>query len=411
MSETCLVEPTVAEANTISTAKLQASTWNELCDHLNHWYYQPDLQALAATLTCAVAHAHVQADPLWLFVIGPSRSGKTAININALSLVTGAYVLSKLTPRTFLSGYHAPRKGGHSAKQTSLLLRLGANPLLLFKDFTSVLSMRDDDRLQIASDLREIYDGLLSKPTGMGDDLVWKGKVTVVAVCTPALDRAWAIQRDLGERFLCVRWHRRDGPEVARRACAQRGHEKEITNVTKQLGSKMVSQAQMADPPVLSAEQGRQLNHLAEIVALARGRVNREGGKNVTEPPEPEEASGIAKGLDGFARYHAALFGRTTVTAEDIALAYRVAHDSIPPVRQRALASIPDGASVEFAEIEENTGLPSHGVRRAMEDLDYLGIINTDKRAAPSEYHYEFTKSFLQLRKVVYPERFSGKTT
>src|SRR5207245_4799010 len=75
--------------------------------------------------------------------------------------------------------------------------------------------------------------------------------------CTPALDRAWAIQRDLGERFLCVRWHRRDGPEVARRACAQRGHEKEITHVTKQLGGKMVSQEQMADPPAQSTEQCR----------------------------------------------------------------------------------------------------------------------------------------------------------
>ena len=94
-----------------------------------------------------------------------------------------------------------------------------------------------------------------------------------------------------------------------------------------------------------------------------------------------------------------------------MAVAYRVAHDSIPPVRQRVLASIPDGTSVELAEIEEKTGLPIHGVRRAMEDLDYLGIINTDKSAAPDEYHYEFTKSFLRLRKVVYPERFSVNTT
>jgi len=380
----------------------QQAAWKKLSEHLERWFYKPDLQALEAVLTAAFAHRYVQADCLWLFVVGPSRSGKTAVCINACSSLQHSYVLSKLTPKTFLSGYQNARNKDGSTRDASLLQRLGPTPLLLFKDFTSVLSMRDDDRLQIASDLREIADGLLSKPTGMGQDLVWRGKATVIAVCTPALDRAWGVQRDLGERFLTVRWPRRDGATASLAARAQRGHEKEITEGTRRLAKAFVEGTTMEQLPELSTEQGNRLDHLSEVVAVARGKVYREGGKRIVEMPNIEDTPGIAKGLDGFARYHAALFGRTSVDQRDISLMFRVAHDSIPPVRQAILTAIPDDGKTNLKDLGTHTGMTARVLEYALDDLTHLGAITVERNPVGFPNDYAFSPKFAEMRKVAY---------
>ncbi len=63
----------------------------KLMDHISKSFYKPDLQATRIILGTAFSHYFPRVDPIWLFVVGPPSSGKTAITIEALSGLTAMF--------------------------------------------------------------------------------------------------------------------------------------------------------------------------------------------------------------------------------------------------------------------------------------------------------------------------------
>ena len=131
----------------------------------------------------------------------------------------------------------------YGATQPGLLEKLGVqreygNALLtegdavvLIKDFTTILSMRREKRAAILSQLREIHDGEFRRSFGTGETKIWRGRITVIAAVTPALDRHYSIFSTLGERFLQVRWHRPDSSAAGEWAIRQQGREEMIRSL------------------------------------------------------------------------------------------------------------------------------------------------------------------------------------
>src|SRR6185312_4104080 len=60
------------------------SQWNTLVQHINKWFYKADTEALEVVLSAVAAHNAIKGDPIWLFVQGPSGSGKGEIIVNSL---------------------------------------------------------------------------------------------------------------------------------------------------------------------------------------------------------------------------------------------------------------------------------------------------------------------------------------
>ena len=89
--------------------------------------------------------------------------------------------LSDLTDKTLASGL-TPDKGD----DPSLLSRL-LNAVMVFKDFTTVLEMRREQRAAVLAQLREIYDGRFDKSWGTGKELHWQGRLSVLAGVTSAV--------------------------------------------------------------------------------------------------------------------------------------------------------------------------------------------------------------------------------
>src|SRR5438445_4197967 len=164
--------------------------WEAYTTHVKRWFFQPDLEAVRVTLAAAASHFHKDCDPFWLFILGPSGADKTSLCINSLLDLPQVHMQGELTAKTFLSGYTG-------TAHPSLLHQIGSG-ILAFKDFTTFMSKRPEEQAEIASQLREIYDGSFVKNTGKGITISWKGKITVIAAATPALERAWASRRDLG---------------------------------------------------------------------------------------------------------------------------------------------------------------------------------------------------------------------
>ena len=345
-----------------------STIFDQLTSHLKQWFYQPDIEAVEIVFAVAASH-YVAGDPTWLFLIAPPATGKTSAGIQALKTCPKAYIVGDLTPQTFLSG---KRKNGNG--DLSLLERQ-PNGLFLMKDFTTMISKRPDDRAMIVSQLREIYDGTFSKDTGETGRLYWTGKATVIAACTPAIERQWAILRDLGERFMTVRWKRESGLRSGPRSLKQQRHEGDIAARTASLGRELISSLPN-DRPDLPEFMNDRIIALAELVAQGRSHVTRDsfGERAVISIDEAEGTTRILKALASILVNHSALFHREC-DEEDMRLAVRLAMNSIPNSRSRILSSIPPNATIEFAHLQLLTGMIPASLTWQLDELEALSIL------------------------------------
>jgi hypothetical protein len=364
--------------------------WLDLTDHLAKWFYQPDLEALEVVLSVAYAHYACEADPIWLFLIGPSGSGKTEICINAVSDLPQARILGDLTTRSFLSFWKGDRQG--------ILIELGASGLLLFKDFTTILSKCDQERMQIAAQLREIYDGKFGRDTG-ANKYLWEGKMTTIAASTPYLERLWGVKRELGERFLTVRWPRTGSVALARKAAQQRGHEVAIRKRTRELGRALI-QSVSGSPRLspLPPEMDERVSALSEILAICRTNVIRDSGgkREIIDIPNIEEPGRIHKALAGIVWSHATLWHRDPCE-DDLRLAVRVAWDSIPPVRRLLLREFKSNIGLSPASLSKATSIPRSTIVWHAEELCALNVLRVAYCTSEGDSEYEPTDDFTFL--------------
>jgi|WetSurMetagenome_2_1015567.scaffolds.fasta_scaffold105807_1 hypothetical protein len=347
--------------------------WDELSSWLNSWYYQPDLDGLRIVLCAAATHTYPQERPLWLLLIGDSGSGKTEIAIDNLMDLPDAHALGRITPACFLS---SREKGGRS---NSLLFRHGSSQLWLFKDFTTFLSMRADQRAECAAQLREIWDGHNHSDTGCGDSLEWSGKVTVIAAATPEFEEHWAAMRNLGDRFMTVRWHEPDDRSaMAELVRSHAGHEEEIHAEARRLVLDLwANRRQTARMP--SAAQMRKLDVLANIVTVLQVHIPREGDskRSIARIPNPAMPTRIALAISQVVRTHMDLFEHDEAGEQEFRLARRLAFESMPPARLRILSLVPDdGTKVSCGALFHGTRLPRNTLAREIENLVALRVLD-----------------------------------
>jgi hypothetical protein len=366
--------------------------WQALCAFLRRWFYAPDLQALEIALTCYCSHLYLSDNPVWLFVIGPPGTGKTSLIIAALSFLPKTHILSDLTTTSFLSGF------SQGAKKYSLLHEIG-NGVLLFKDFTTMLSKRDEQRGEIVAQLREIHDGRVRRRVGaMGKFLEWEGKITVVAACTPALERAWAVNRDLGDRFLNLRWARGDGIEMGEQAVNQLRHEKEISQGMREHVLALVQPEKFspAEPAAKTAIVEAAIFALAELTAQMRTNVAHDGGGRISHVGTPEGTTRLVKGTCQLASGRATLFARPETTVDDLKCCRRVLFDSIPSRRLQVMEALPVGVRLDWGFLLKATNMSEGTLQRVLEDLRELGILEFIEGMAVR--HYQFSPWFEKLR-------------
>src|SRR2546428_101040 len=111
------------------------------------WHHKPDMEVVDVTVATYLS-VHENDRPLNIMVVAPPSFSKSeqAIGFKGQPNVR---LLSKITPQTLVSGL----KG--QGDKVSLLKRLPNPCMLLFKDFTTVISMPSRPRNEILSQLRE----------------------------------------------------------------------------------------------------------------------------------------------------------------------------------------------------------------------------------------------------------------
>ncbi|MHB8674623.1 MAG: hypothetical protein ACYDAK_13230 [Candidatus Limnocylindrales bacterium] len=138
-----------------------------------------------------VGNSILDSDPIWLMIVAPSSGGKSTV-IAPLAGIPSVHFVDDLSEKALLSGF----KG---KKETSLLKIIGSGHIAV-SDFTSILMKNPISKGEILSMLKLVYDGVVTKYTGLGI-IEWAGKIGTICGSTPDIYTHMETGRSMGERF------------------------------------------------------------------------------------------------------------------------------------------------------------------------------------------------------------------
>lgn len=364
-----------------------AERWRSLAEYILEWFYCPDLDALRLVYSAICAHYAIPDKPAWFFLLGDSGTGKTALAIEPCKNLYRSHILSQVTRAAFLSGYKSD-----SAEKG--LLQMGENSktmLWMFKDFTTLISKPHQEVMEIASIFREVWDGNVTKKTGMGNT-GWTGRVTTIAAGTPQVERYWSRFRMLGERFINVRWKTPpDRIEAMRWVNRQAPHRDAVSLELRDRVEKLFSTAWISDlranPPKLAASNEdfeESLLHTVDMVALLQTPVERDIRNRIKFVAQAEFPSRLAAAAQYVAKGHLIMSGRPQIGPPELRLVRKLLMDAIPHHRKVILDTLPwDGTPMTRPDLCKASRIPKSSLYEEVEELVELGIIQQTHHLEP----------------------------
>lgn len=405
-------------------------TMQKLMNHIGKCFYKPDLQAARIILGTAFAHYIKDQPPIWMFVVGPPSSGKTAITIEALSGLTAMFgkgqpwgaggevsdggetdvmaarqgtsklnprhkdnesieIMSTINPNSFLSHQigkdgagHAPglleqlSGGKYTMEKQGTRKHVKGNALVLIPDFTVMASMHREKRGEIMGQLRRIYDGRFEKKVGTKITKIWTGKLSLLAATTPVIDKYTSIDSALGERFIQLNWRASDDAGRGIFTLAMMRRRAEGFDIKKPMKEYVKRLFAEHDPKLMQLTDDHPVNDrlaaLAELIAESRtsvyGQVIDDKFK-VSETACPEDIHRIIQQFYIQMSGVCTIQGRTEPIEQDIQDILRVGIETLPTYRSVVLQ-----AAIEGKSIREYAG-KDHEKRHEAVKLAALGVI------------------------------------
>lgn len=316
-------------------------------------------------------------DPVWVMIIGASGGGKTEL-VGSLLDFDKIALVSALTPNTFLSGFPG-------AKDASLLPKVNGK-IMVFKDWTGVLSINKDARADIMGQLREIYDGEFIKHFGNGNSRTWKGKVGMLACCTPAVDLSSQMYASLGERFIQYRIGMPDRKETARRVLKNGSMMRQMrTELRNAMFAFMKGIDLTVEVPQLADDILEEIVRVANFATMARSGVIRDFGmkKEVQFVPAPEMPTRIVNQLQTIS-IALTIVNKGVFDPMDMKIIYKIALDSVPQTNRMVMMEMAKRDQRETSDIAAALGYPTAPIHMYLENLAMLGVARRI-RAADSE--------------------------
>lgn len=359
-------------------------------------------------LAATVIANQIPGNPVWFMIVAGSSSGKTILmmSLDELELEPGKVnttFISDLTENTFASGFKT------STGSASLLENMPYGGMMLFKDFTSIISKRTESQSVIMSQLREIYDRKFDKRTGNQNDTVWRGKVGAIAGVTQAIYEYMSSMSVMGDRFMMYSPVKPPRKSIQRFMADLRFEGKDQETILNRSKEYMHRYLRGCMPYVkdaklhISKEDSNHLIDVTDFVTIARSGVFEDFKTgSVAFAPDPEEggriydqltmlamALSIMKEHDGF---------DPVLTKDEMLPLYKVAFDSIPIKRMWALKQLASHAYGASANgIATVLGYDTHIVQKWLGHLSALGICTRAKGIGSSGDLYHLSPNYVNI--------------
>lgn len=371
-------------------------TFEEILNDFRSFLLLADEEYIRLTYATVIGNQMPTSRPIWLMLVAPPSSGKTtALNaLNNLELVNPqthevfkpCHNISDLTENSFASGM------SRGDKQTSLLHKIPRGGVMVYKDFTSIISKRQESRMVIMGQLREIYDGAYVKRTGTGEDILWQGKIGAIAGVTETIYEYTSSMSAMGDRFIMYQI-----PQPDKKTAMRFKIDQSMLGVSEQSTMPIIQQKTAAylqnainnlDDLDFDFPKDREdeIIDVATFCSTARSGIIfdefRQTAKYVPEPEMPfrmfEQMMAIAKSLV-FMRRLDKPEERKQLSEQDITTIYKIAFDSIPITRRIALRYLTIYDAVETATLARKLQYETPVVFRWLLELNGLGLVDRNE--------------------------------
>lgn len=313
--------------------ELKSINYEELMKVINKWYANFD-QYLVKLILATVISNRFEGNPIWLLVRGAPSSGKTEF-ISALNALPFTVDASDLTPKALFSS-DVLLEGKKKKKTTAWISELNGK-VLLFRDFTNTVNSKNiNDRKEILSQLRGIYDGKFTRTVGRkGITIAWEGKIGMIGAATILYDDLTIIEGEqFGERLLAYKLRTSDDYDIdfIDKHLGQEERRKfEVQKAFLQYFHKI--QVPHVDDILLKKSYKEKIKVLQNLMARGRAPVKRARNLLIINVPEIERAPRIEKQLMMVAKALAVVEGRKEVNSDDFNIIARIALSNIPNMR------------------------------------------------------------------------------
>lgn len=337
----------------------------------SHWS-NPDWEGLMVVLAFLGGYFLHETNPFWLHLVGPSSSGKTSLGFSPVHKIgLYAHQVDDITASALLSGYS--KGNSEKSKRHSLLHRIGSKGIIYSPDFSNLLSKDRRVVEEVATTLRQVWDGSATKNVGVGGKTVsWEGRISCIAAMTPDRIRYWDALNPGGPRFLNLQWRGAADPvAIAEKVASLQAWEArtrfdpdkmaqlesegpggKIRDLTRRLVADLDMGLVEKPLPPLSPDWLASLSNLSRLIALTRSQPSRPDGRNISRAENTEDSGRVQHQLLKVARGMAYLRREEEPDARDLALMQRVALDTIPSARFAVLSPFPvTGQTISLQEI------------------------------------------------------------
>lgn len=338
-----------------------------------------------ALVAAVLVGSMMKMPPVWLYLIGPSSGGKSAL-IEAFSKVHFVTQVSDLTPNTFLSGMSA------SSRETSLLKKLGLNFTIIMKDFTTILQKPEEAQGAIIAQMREIYDGHISKETGNGLTVEWgsketskKGHATFIMAATEAIFAAQDKFSDMGTRatnYVLLPQHRKETTKRALRN--NNGLAERMENIQNVFAEFIIERTGHGgellpkELPYVTDEIESQIIDIADFSSICRSVVKRDYRGMKSLALSAEMPARIAKQLLSVAQVLTHI--NDGVLSDALReIVFKIGLDSIPKQRRIILASLAKYRQANVTGLSEEINYPPERIKEWLDDLHMFGVVTPQK--------------------------------
>lgn len=280
-------------------------------------------------------------DPGMFGIIAPSGAYKTEI-IRAFAEEESKYIypIDNLTARTFVSGL----------KNVEDVIPKLRHRLITIKDFTSLLSKKEDERVQIFSDFREIMDGYLTRKFGSGKEVNYRNiHSSVLFGATKTIEKYYSLNSTLGQRIIFYKPN--NDPEKATQQAFKNMNKtdemrKELNTTIKGLLKHILTHRKdellhLGDR--IKKEVIESLQQYVFITAILRTHVHHDYRGNIEEIPEIEYPTRLFKEIVKIIASHSILYERE-VNNNDIKAGLAVLISNIPSERLAVISVLLDAA-------------------------------------------------------------------
>jgi hypothetical protein len=356
-------------------------------------------------LSAFIVTSQLPINPLWLFVVGPPSGGKTRL-LSSLTEYDKIYKIDNLTSNTFASGNRSS-----DGSSSSLLDRLQPNAILMFLDFTTMISKEGVSQGEIIGQMRRIYDGEFYKSFGNGMNFKWQGKISVLAGVTEKIYPTSGMFADMGERYLMYEFRQPDRKEVGHRAAdnlEDASANLEMTHAFAEFINGLTIPAAM---PKIDQTTKDQIVDLAEFVTRARTPVERKKfsrDDRIEMKFTPEMPPRFVKQVLGLAMGLMVVNGGE-ILEEDRRMLCKIALDSIHPMRRQCLQALTlYDVGVETKALGAHLRYPTDSIRMHLENLEAVEVI--DRIVTPNKHLWKIKSQYKDIMQFYEGIKSTGKT-